>query len=371
MIKLNPDFFVNTGIKNGKSMSEINRMIKIPVIISIMILGLIFTSCSSNETRSEDAKKQSIQEVEIFVATPTSITNEIYTTGTILADEQVDIKAPISGRIMSINFKEGQSVSKGQLILKIDDRDWKAQLAALDVKLDKAKKDLSRKQELYKINGASLQEVEDLQSTLADLQSQIDQLNVNIDYANITAPFSGKIGLRNISTGAYVTTGQYITTLVKTNPIKIDFQVPAAYIGQIKEGQLIQSISKSTNDTIYAKVYAFDPGISTTSRNLNVRAIADNANNKFRPGDFLEVRVILGKIDNAMMVPAASVVPDLDKQVVYLYKNGKVAPVTIETGTRTDSTIHIVKGIKTGDTIITTGLLQIRPGMNVKVRNVM
>lgn len=344
---------------------------KLSLLFTVLITSSLLYSCTSNESRSENTQKQSMQEVEIFVATPTSVINEIYTTGSILADEQVDIKAPISGRIMSINFKEGQSVQKGQLLLKIDDRDWRAQLSALEVKLTKAKKDLERKQELYKINGASLQEVEDLQSSIAELQAQMEQMNVNIDYANITAPFSGKIGLRNLSPGAYVSAGQYITTLVKTNPIKIDFQVPAAYIGQIKEGQLVQAISKSTNDTIYAKVYAFDPGISTTSRNMSARAIADNSKNTYRPGDFLEIRVILGKIDNAMMVPAASVVPDLDKQVVYLYKNGKVAPVTIETGTRTDSTIHILKGIKTGDTIITTGLLQIRPGMNVKVRNVM
>lgn len=348
---------------------NINR--KILLLITLLITGTLFYSCTSNESRSENTQNQSMQEVEIFVAVPTSVINEIYTTGTILADEQIDIKAPISGRIMSINFKEGQSVQKGQLLLKIDDRDWRAQLSALEVKLSKAKKDLDRKQELYKINGASLQEVEDLQSSIAELQAQIEQMNVNIDYANITAPFSGKIGLRNISPGAYVSAGQYITTLVKTNPIKIDFQVPAAYIGQIKEGQLVQAISKSTNDTIYAKIYAFDPGISTTSRNMSARAIADNSKNTYRPGDFLEVRVILGEIDNAIMVPAESIVPDLDKQMVYLYKNGKVSPVAIETGIRTDSTVHIVKGVKTGDSIITTGLLQIRPGMNVKVRNIM
>ncbi|MEN6294690.1 MAG: efflux RND transporter periplasmic adaptor subunit [Chloroherpetonaceae bacterium] len=341
------------------------------LLISLIVIGTTFSSCTTKESRSESVKKQSMEEVEIFVATPTSVINEIYTTGTILADEQVDIKAPISGRIMSINFKEGQSVSKGQLLLKIDDRDWKAQLSALAVKLTKAQKDLERKKELYKINGASMQEVEDLQSTVAELQSQIEQMNVNVDYANITAPFSGKIGLRNLSTGAYVSAGQYITTLVKTNPIKIDFQVPATYIGQIKEGQVVQAISKSTNDTIYAKIYAFDPGISTSSRNMNARAIADNSHNQFVPGDFLEVRVILGRIDNAIMVPSESVIPDLDKQIVYLYRNGKVDVATIETGLRTDSTIYIIKGIKKGDSIITSGILQIRPGMNVKVRNVL
>jgi len=348
---------------------NINR--KILLLITVLITGTLFYSCTSNESRSENTRNQSIQEVEIFIATPTSVINEIYTTGTILADEQVEIKAPIAGQIMSINFKEGQNVRQGQLLIKIDDRDWKAQLTALEVKLAKAKKDLDRTQELYKINGASLQDVENLQTNISDLQAQIEQLKVNIDYANITAPFAGKIGLRNISPGAYVSAGQYITTLVKTNPIKIDFQVPAEYIGQIKENQMVQAISKSTNDTIYAKVYAFDPGISTTSRNLNVRAIADNSRNKFRPGDFLEVRVMLGKIENAIMVPSESIIPNLDKQVVYLYKNGKVSQTPVETGLRTDSTIYIVKGIKTGDTIITTGLLQLRPGMNVKVRNMM
>ncbi|HPD33519.1 MAG TPA: biotin/lipoyl-binding protein, partial [Candidatus Kapabacteria bacterium] len=161
-------------------------------IIILLIIQFILSSCSSNKSRSENAKKQDMHEVEIFIATPTSIVNEIYTTGTILADEQIDIKAPIPGQIMSINFKEGQNVRQGQLLIKIDDRDWKAQLTALQVKLAKAKKDLDRTQELYKINGASLQDVENLQTNIADLQSQIDQLKVNIDYANITAPFAGK-----------------------------------------------------------------------------------------------------------------------------------------------------------------------------------
>lgn len=335
---------------------------------TLLILTLItaLTSCSKHEQKAASTAQKQTPSVGVMVIKPTLLKNEIYTTGTFTPDEQIELKTPVAGKIIAINFKEGEQIPAGKTLVQIDDRDWKASLKALETKLDVTRKDLDRKKELLKYEGVSKQEVDILESSVADLQAQIEKLKISIDYANIRAPFPGKIGLRYLSVGAYVGAGETITTLVKSNPIKIDFTISSAYADQIHAGQSLDVISKSGKDTLNAKVYAFEPDINSSSRTLKVRAVADNSSGKYFPGDFASIHLTLKNIENALMVPSESIIPQINSQIVYLMKNGKVSETTVDLGIRTDSTVQIVSGISPGDSVITTGLLTIKPNMPVK-----
>jgi membrane fusion protein (multidrug efflux system) len=183
------------------------------------------------------------------------------------------------------------------------------------------------------------------------------------------APFSGTIGLRQVSRGAYVTPGDPIARLVETDPVKIEFSVPETYASQIRKDQdLIFSLA-GTDKTIDATIYAFDPMIDPGTRSLKVRAKADNKDNLLIPGSFVSLQLSLEDIGDALLVPNVAVVPDIEGQKVYLIKNGKATQRTVRTGLQKGNEIQLVQGVEPGDTVITTGLLSIREGAPVVSRN--
>jgi len=338
-------------------------------ILLIFSISVFVVSCGKKD--NAEKKQKMINSVDVYIVQSGDLKNDIFVTGNLLADEQVDIKAQEAGNIVSINFQEGKPVVKGQLLVKIDDRDWKAQLQAANVNLETLNKDLTRKKELLKINGVSVQDVENAENNIANVKSQIEQLKVKIDYSEIRAPFSGVVGLRNFSPGAYLSVGQTITTLVKSNPIKIDFQVPSNYAHSLKVGQTIQMVTRSNKDTINAKIYAYDPLISETSRTIKVRAVANNPNNKYLPGDFADVLLTLADIKDAILIPSEAVVPQVDKQTIFIVKNGKSVSVPVQIGIRTNRMVEVISGANVGDTLIMTGLVTMRSGIPLKINKVL
>jgi membrane fusion protein (multidrug efflux system) len=291
----------------------------------------------------------------------------VFATANLLSFEEVEIKAPVTGTVLSINFQEGQFVKKGDVLLKIDDRNWKAQIKGATAQLINAKNELSRKKELIKVGGASQQDVDNAQAAVNALEAQIEQLAVYVSLANIVAPFEGRVGMRNFSLGSFLSQGQTITVLAQSNKLKVDFNISSRYIDKIQLGHIIYVVSAS--DTAVAAIYAINPTVSQTSRTIQIRALIDNNYRNFIPGDFAGV-IVPVKIDpNALVVPANCIVPELNAQIVYQYKKGRAVRKEIDPGMRTDKVVQVLNGIAAGDTIITTGLVQIKDMMPVQVGN--
>jgi len=199
------------------------------------------------------------------------------------------------------------------------------------------------------------------------VKADIELIKAQIDKTEIRAPFDGRIGLKNVSEGSFVNTTTVIATLQNINPLKIDFSIPEKYSGKVKQGDPVKFKIVGTDDTYTGKVYAIEPKIDPLNRTLKIRAIYSNRTEKILPGSFADVELILQEIDDALMIPTHSVVPELKGQKVFLYKDGSAVPHNIQIGIRTDTRVQVVGGLNENDTLITSGILQLRPDMQVTI----
>ncbi|HXH17530.1 MAG TPA: efflux RND transporter periplasmic adaptor subunit [Chitinophagales bacterium] len=303
--------------------------------------------------------------METFVASPTLLDNVITTHGTILPNEEIELRSETAGQIVTINFRESSRVVKGQLLLQIDDSELVPALNKLKVQLKIARDELERKKQLFDIQGISKDELEEAEMAVNSLESDIHLTEAKIKKTKIIAPFSGIIGLRYVSPGAFVTSGDRIAKLVETDPVKIEFSVPEIYASRIKKGTVIEFALAGSDKKHQAEVYAFEPVIDAVSRNITIRAHADNQQGDLIPGAFVDLTVRLQQIKDALLVPALAVIPDISGQKVFVMKNGKAMVSLVKTGIQKDNLVQITEGIQPGDTVITTSLLSLKEGMAV------
>lgn len=351
-------------------MKRIISIAAIVIIIGLLAWPKINGLFGNSVETSADNENSSALSVNVFVVSPDTISNNIFTTGTLIANEEVQLSSESSGIIREIYLEEGRAVNKGDLLIKINDSDLQAQLNRAEYRLNLAEDREKRQQQLLDKGGisqeaydATLNEVNVLRAEVALIESQIDK-------TEIRAPFSGRLGLKYVSDGSYISPNSRIATLQDTDPIKIEFSVPERYAALIKSGTNVRFNVQGINRELDAEVYAREPGIDTETRTLQVRALSGNKRGDLLPGMFANLELTLNTINDALMVPTIALVPELQGQKVFLLKNGAVQPQSVQTGLRTDTGIQITDGVAPGDTILTTGLLQVRPGMQVKVNEV-
>jgi len=343
-------------------------MKKIRQLIIVVGLTLVVTSCGNGEAEKKGGVANVLQ-VEAYKVVSQPFNNELITTANLMAEEQVELKAPMAGQVLAIYFKEGESVKKGQTLVRLDDRNWKAQLLGVNAELAAAEKDYTRKKELLSVEGSSQEEVDNAFSKVEILKSQQQQLQVNIDLANVSAPFSGQLGMRDFSEGAFLKQGDIITTLSANNQLKVDFTIAQMHTKSIEVNQPVLVIIG--NDTLEANVYAINPIINTATRMLNVRALLEQKTaKKIKPGTFAEVLIATDIINDAILIPTQAVIPSINEQTVYVYKNGKAVRKVIQMGNRNADDVLVLEGLSVGDTVITTGLLNIKEGMDLNIQSI-
>ncbi|HRH58075.1 MAG TPA: efflux RND transporter periplasmic adaptor subunit [Chitinophagales bacterium] len=302
-----------------------------------------------------------------FVAEYSKLSNDLSVNGNILAQDEVQLQPEVAGRVTYLNIKEGSMVSKGTLLLKVNDADLQAQVYKLKTQLKIAQSNLSRLAELLKIKGVSQAEYDAADNVVNNINADLQLLNVQIAKTELRAPFSGKLGLRNISLGAYVSPSTIVVSLQNTSQLKLDVAVPEKYAGVIQVGDNMQCKVASIDNPFSAKVIAIEPAIDEMTRNLKVRALIQNPNSRLVPGAYVKVQLKLKETPNAIMIPSSSVIPDDKATKVVITDSSKAKFVAIEIGVRTESEVQVLNGINTGDTVLTTGLLQVKPGMQVKI----
>jgi membrane fusion protein, multidrug efflux system len=332
----------------------------------IFFLFFLF-ACKGGSNTEEKKSDSDFLQVNYVIANHKTINQIINIPGTVLPFESVSLFSEISGRVKKIQFQEGQIVTKGSTIIQIDTDILEAQRKQLQVDFDLASKDEERKKNLLVSKAISLEEYEIVQSKLNNISAQIDLLKVQISKGTITAPFTGKIGLRQISEGAYITPATLIATIAQNDKVKIEFSVAERYANKVRKGQTIQF--RKNNEIQYktATIYAFEPTIELETRMLRVRAEM-NADSDVFPGSFAQIAYDLGEEDNCIMIPTSALVPVMKGQKIWIIKNGKAKDIPVELGLRTDTEIQVIGEVNEGDTVITTGLLGLRIGMNVKAK---
>lgn len=344
-------------------------------IIAISFIVLSLSACGGKDKKVGDPSqqgggaqaKQPPLAVESFIVKPQSISDNIEVPGTMLPFESTEIHPEISGRLVNLNINEGGFVSQGTVLAKIYDGDLQAQLNKLRVQLSIAEATEKRSAELLKIQGISKQDYDLSLLNVNNINADIAITNANITKTIIRAPFSGKLGLKNISPGAFVTPTTVITTIAQVKQLKMQFTIPEKYGAQIKTGQDIMFTIDGSVKTFHASVAATEVAIEENTRSLAVRAVVKTPDPELVPGSFAKVMIVLGKNDNALMIPTGAVLPQGRKKLVYKYNAGKALATEITTGVRDSSNVEVLTGLKNGDTVITTGLLFLKPNSDVKL----
>lgn len=304
------------------------------------------------------------------VVKPFDLKNKVYSSGKIGAINEIDIKPEVSGKITSISFKEGDHVSKGMPLVKINDADIQAQLLKNKVQLKLAEEKSARLTKLLAINGVSQEDFDIQQNEVNSLKADQALLLAQLAKTTITAPFDGIIGLKNVSEGAFITTGTTIASLVQIKPLFIEFSVPERYSSIIKNNMIVKfENDRPTGDReMEATIYAIEPKIDEVTKTLRSRALY-KGNEVLYPGSFVKVFVELNNIEQTLMLPTQSIIPILKGQKVIVCKNGMAEERKVITGIRTEDKIQILEGLTEGDTVLTTGLLAAKPGTKLVLLN--
>lgn len=345
------------------------NLLSIYSLLYLAIVMLSLTSCG--EKKSDGATANAAPrpvEVNAVVAEPREFENKIFATGSVLANEEVEIRAEIPGRIISINFHEGAMVKKGALLVKINDNELQAQLKKLLLDEKLAQDDVFRKEKLIEIKAVSQEELDISRSQLGVIQAQIELIRAQLEKTGIYAPFDGRIGLRYASPGGYISSSMLIARMQQTDPVKIEFTVPEKYIAGLTTTMEIQFTVTGIDSVFSGQIYAIEPRIDPSTRAFAVRARCRNAGGILTPGAFAKVTIILQNISDALVLPTEALIPDIKGEKVLVSRHGKATTVYVTTGIRTDREVQVTSGVNPMDTVIISGLLQIREQMSVKPR---
>lgn len=300
-----------------------------------------------------------------FIIVPTQMSELINSTGTLRPDEEVDLSFETSGKIVGINFTEGTRVKKGDLLAKINDLPLQAQLQKLQVQLKMAEAKEFRQRSLLDRDAISQESYDQVQTDVQSINADINLFKAQISMTELRAPFDGIIGLRYLSEGSYATPSTKIAKLIKISPLKIEFSIPEKYASEIKIGYPITFSIDGSNQIFNASVYAVDPKIDIETRTIVLRALYPNKNEELKSGRYAGITLELSRIDNAVAVPTEALIPQMDGVIVFIYAHGKAQSVKVSTGLRTESKIEITDGLKFGDTLITSGIMQLRQNLPI------
>jgi membrane fusion protein (multidrug efflux system) len=342
----------------------------------ITVVFIAFAACKSKKDQAQGGarggpnRQKGPMVVEGFLVEPHAVSEDVEVPGSLLPLEETQIRAEVSGRVIQLNIPEGTVVPKGMLLVKLFDQDLQAQLHKLEVQLQIAEKTVERQKELLAINGISQQDF-DLSSLTADnLKADIQSVKIAITKTEIRAPYQGQIGLRNVSLGTYLAPTDIVTTLREVNQLKLEFSVPEKYAKSIAKGYVVKFRVDGGIQDHNATVMATEGNVDQATRTLKIRALVKGNNKELVPGVFAKVNLQLGQNNEALMVPSQAIIPQArNKQVIVLRKDSAMFSV-VETGIRDSAYVQVLSGLKKGDTVITTGLMAIRPAVKLKVSKI-
>jgi membrane fusion protein (multidrug efflux system) len=347
------------------------KSIIVLLIIVLVVGGMIFYRITTNKEKAaaQNGRPAGRSEMKVYgqVVQGQPFSDYLTLSGSIEADEQIEIHTEVSGIVESINFSEGGRVSQGQPLLRINDAELQAQLAQAQTRNNLAAENERRAKLLLEKEAISQEEYDIASADFRTAESQIQLIKAQLSKTVIRAPFSGRIGLRNISNCSYVTPATVIAQLVNTNRLKVSFSIPEKYANRVKVNNQVKFNVQGVQGEFTAKIYATEPAVEANTRTLLVKAITTNNSDNIIPGTFANIIFPLETLENGLLVPAEALIPVQNGKKLFVMKNGSANEVMVETGARTDEDVLITSGIQAGDTVLTSGVMSLRNGSKVNV----
>ena len=305
--------------------------------------------------------------VQVWVAKPEHLDNDIFVTGTLLPNEEVELHPEVAGRVVTLTIREGSKVAKGDLLLTLNAADLQAQARKTELLIKNAEERAERGRKLIAANGMSQQDYEALVNAVETLRAEREYTQAQIAKTELRAPFAGVVGFRYISDGAYLTPATRVATIQQIDPIKVEFSVPEKYADRLRVGSTFEFSTSLDAIKRTGKVYAIEPRIDANTRTVVLRATASNAGGKLVAGAFARISLPLTTENGALLVPSEAVVPELKGKKLWLVRNGKAVGTPIQTGVRTETKVQVIEGLHAGDSVIVSGVMGIRNDMQVSV----
>lgn len=359
-----------------------NKKAKIALIVAIVLIiaGMAFYPSIKNKLSAKEndspiqvtntgGKGQSPLNVNAIILKFQNLDDVFRTKGLLLPDEEVDLSFETSGKITAIYFKEGTTVKKGDLLAKVNDSPLQAELKKLEAQKPLAEDRVFRQKSLLAKDAVSQEAYESVNTELGKLKADIELVRAKIAQTELRAPFTGIIGLRLVSEGAYATSATIISKLTKISPLKIEFSVNERQANDIKPGTTLLFTLDNDLNKYQASVYAVESNLDKQTLTLKARAIFQNAGGKLKPGHSANIEIKLQEIKNTLVVPSISTIAEMGRDIAYIYKDGRAHQIELKKGMRTASSVQILDGLALGDTLLTSGVMQLRDGMPVILDN--
>ncbi|MDR1373156.1 MAG: efflux RND transporter periplasmic adaptor subunit [Dysgonamonadaceae bacterium] len=354
-----------------------NTKIILFIVIALIIAGTVFYPSVRNKffdnepavaARSSQPFRGEILNVNAIVIKPSTLVDEVKASkATLLPDEEVELTFESPGKITNIFFKEGSAVKKCELLAKINDKPLQAELRKLEAQIPLAEDRVFRQKSLLEKDAVSKETYESVTTELEKLRADIALVKAQIAQTELRAPFDGVVGLRNVSEGAYAATTTIVTNLTKTIPLKLEFSVPEKSAADVTQGKKITFRLPPEQTEYRATIYATDSRMDPNTISMKVRALYANSNGRMQPGRSADVTIRANEIRNAIAVPNESVIKEMGVDVAYIYRSGKAKRIVLETGIRTESVLQILKGLSAGDTLLVSGVMQLRDDLPVRI----
>lgn len=342
-------------------------------VMHLFVLGAIclavgLVSCGESDKKGGGPGKggRGPTMVDVILVQSKSIERSVTVAASILPNETVELQTETSGKIVSLHLTEGAVVQQGALLAQINDSEIRAKLQKLKLDEKLAADDEGRKKKLLDMNALSQQDYDAALNHLEGIRADIALAKAQQEKTQVRAPFSGRIGLRKVSPGAYVSSNTTIATLVQDNPLKVEFSVPERIAPYIKSGLQIDLAIGEGKATQKAVVYATESSIDQSTRSLTVRARCSNSSGRILPGSFAKVMLNFQNLPNMMAIPPQALYPTLTTQNVFILKGGVANLTPVILGERTATEVEISSGISVGDSLIISGLNTIKDSMAVK-----
>jgi membrane fusion protein (multidrug efflux system) len=356
-------------------MTKKTRIILIVAII-LLVAGMAFYPYVRNYL-SPDQREEITNTLSFSRRAPLSVNAQIVkyetiadvfrTKGILIPDEEVDLSFETSGKITTIYFKEGTPVKNGELLAKVNDEPLQAELKKLNAQLPLAKDRVSRQKTLLEKDAVSQEAYESVTTELEKLYADIELVKSKIAQTELRAPFDGIIGLRLVSEGTYASPTTIVSKLTKISPLKIEFSVNEKQANDITSGKKLFFTVEDNNELYTATIYAIESSLDTKTLSLKARALYANEDKKLKPGQSANIEIGINQLNNAIVIPSIASLAEMGKDIVYIYSNGKAQQVVVQKGLRTASSVQITSGLQAGDTLLMSGVMQLRDGMDVTI----
>jgi membrane fusion protein, multidrug efflux system len=337
------------------------------IVLFAVVIGVKFIFFPSEQSPSGPMRSTGNTgplKVDVMVLEEKMISNSIKLSGSVIANERVELTSEAPGKVIGIYFQEGSYIPSGTLLVKLNDADLIAQMDKTKINLELAKAKVKRQESLLELQATSQEEYDIVKNEVLNLNSEIEYLQTLIDKTEVRAPFSGIIGIRNIALGSYIGPTTIIATLLQTDPIKIEFSVPERYLSKIKKGASVKYQSEGVSGSQEATIQLINPQVELETRSVIVRATGKNTAKLF-PGNFVQVDLDISTQDNVIQIPTSSVVPILKGQKVYIIHNGVASERIINTSDRDDRFVTVTEGLQSGDSLIVSAILLLKDGLPV------